>query len=116
MKVEIFSDVVCPWCAIGKRRFEAALESFDHQEEVDVHWRAFELDPSAPASSDVDVATHLAEKYGMSREQAIAPKRNWLSWRPPTGSSSTSSGQSEQTPSTRIGSCTTPTRSAYRAP
>jgi predicted DsbA family dithiol-disulfide isomerase len=72
MKVEIFSDVVCPWCAIGKRRFEAALERFDHQDEVDVHWRAFELDPSAPASSDVDVATHLAEKYGMSRAQAIA--------------------------------------------
>jgi predicted DsbA family dithiol-disulfide isomerase len=72
MKVEIFSDVVCPWCAIGKRRFEAALERFDHQEEVDVHWRAFELDPSAPASSDVDVATHLAEKYGISRAQAIA--------------------------------------------
>jgi predicted DsbA family dithiol-disulfide isomerase len=72
MEVDIFSDVVCPWCAIGKRRFEAALERFDHQEEVDVHWRAFELDPSAPASSDVDVATHLAEKYGMSRAQAIA--------------------------------------------
>ena len=72
MEVEIFSDVVCPWCAIGKRRFEAALERFDQQEEVDVHWRAFELDPSAPASSDVDVATHLAEKYGMSRAQAIA--------------------------------------------
>ncbi len=75
MKVEIFSDVVCPWCAIGKRRFEAALERFSHQDEVDVHWRAFELDPYAPASSDVDVATHLAEKYGMSREQAIASQR-----------------------------------------
>jgi predicted DsbA family dithiol-disulfide isomerase len=72
MKVEIFSDVVCPWCAIGKRRFEAALEGFDHREEVDVHWRAFELDPSAPPSSDVDVASHIAEKYGMSRAQAIA--------------------------------------------
>ena len=75
MQVEIFSDVVCPWCAIGKRRFEAALERFDHREEVDVHWRAFELDPSAPTSSDVDVATHLAEKYGMSRAQAIASQR-----------------------------------------
>jgi predicted DsbA family dithiol-disulfide isomerase len=75
MRVEIFSDVVCPWCAIGKRRFEAALELFDHKEEVDVHWRAFELDPSAPASSDVDVATHLAEKYGMSRAQAIASQK-----------------------------------------
>jgi predicted DsbA family dithiol-disulfide isomerase len=72
MRVEIFSDVVCPWCAIGKRRFEAALERFDHQEAVDVHWRAFELDPAAPASSDLDMATHLANKYGISKAQATA--------------------------------------------
>ncbi len=46
MKVEIWSDVVCPWCYIGKRRFESALEGFD--EEVEVVWRSFELDPGAP--------------------------------------------------------------------
>jgi predicted DsbA family dithiol-disulfide isomerase len=70
MKVEIFSDVVCPWCAIGKRRFEAALGRFEHADEVDVVWRAFELDPNAPARSEVDRVEHLAKKYGMSRQQA----------------------------------------------
>ena len=48
MKVEIFSDIVCPWCAIGKRRFEVALDRFAHRDEVEVIWRAFELDPGAP--------------------------------------------------------------------
>jgi len=71
MKVDIFSDVVCPWCAIGKRRFEAALERFDHREAVDVHWRAFELDPSAPSRFEGDTASRLAAKYGMTREQAL---------------------------------------------
>jgi predicted DsbA family dithiol-disulfide isomerase len=75
MKVEIFSDVVCPWCAIGKRRFEAALEGFEHAADVEVHWRAFELDPSAPAAVEVDAATHLANKYGMTREQAVASQQ-----------------------------------------
>ncbi len=72
MKVEIFSDVVCPWCAIGKRRFEVALENFAHRDEVDVVWRAFELDPGAPALSEGDLVSHLASKYGMTREQAVS--------------------------------------------
>jgi predicted DsbA family dithiol-disulfide isomerase len=72
MKVEIFSDVVCPWCAIGKRRFEVALERFSHRDEVDVIWRAFELDPEAPELAEVDLASHLAAKYGMTKEQAVA--------------------------------------------
>ena len=50
MKVEIWSDVVCPWCAIGKARFERALEKFAHRDEVEVTWRSYELDPSAPAA------------------------------------------------------------------
>jgi len=48
MRVEIWSDVVCPWCYLGKRRFERALESFAHADEVEVTYRSFELDPSAP--------------------------------------------------------------------
>jgi predicted DsbA family dithiol-disulfide isomerase len=72
MQVDIFSDVVCPWCAIGKRRFEAALGQFEHADEVEVVWRAFELDPNAPARREGDYADRLARKYGMSREQAIA--------------------------------------------
>ena len=71
VNVEIFSDVVCPWCAIGKRRFEMALERFAHRDEVDVVWRSFELDPGAPALAEGDLASHLASKYGMTKEQAV---------------------------------------------
>jgi predicted DsbA family dithiol-disulfide isomerase len=71
MKVEIWSDVVCPWCYVGKRRFEDALARFEPQE-VDVVWRSFELDPGAPPQRELLGAEHLAHKYGMSLEQAQA--------------------------------------------
>ena len=71
MKVEIWSDVVCPWCYIGKRRFETALGRFDHRDDVEVIWRSFELDPTAPALREGDPAEQLAAKYGMSRQQAV---------------------------------------------
>jgi predicted DsbA family dithiol-disulfide isomerase len=70
--VEIWSDIACPWCYVGKRRFEAALAGFEHREDVRVTWRSFELDPSAPRERPHDGATHLAQKYGTSREQALA--------------------------------------------
>jgi predicted DsbA family dithiol-disulfide isomerase len=70
MVVEIWSDVVCPWCYIGKRRFEAAVAQFDG--DVEVVWRSFELDPGAPATREHSAAEHLASKYGMSVEQAEA--------------------------------------------
>jgi predicted DsbA family dithiol-disulfide isomerase len=70
MQVEIWSDVVCPWCFIGKRRFEDALSRFPHAAEVEVVWRSFELDPSAPFSHGVDNAARLAGKYGVSRDEA----------------------------------------------
>jgi predicted DsbA family dithiol-disulfide isomerase len=72
VNVEIWSDVACPWCYVGKRRFEAALAEFDHRDEVNVTWRSFELDPSAPRERALDGATHLAEKYGTTREEALA--------------------------------------------
>jgi len=72
MHVEIWSDIACPWCYIGKRRFETALGSYEHRDEVQVTWRSFELDPYAPAALEVDAATHLAEKYGTTREEAQA--------------------------------------------
>jgi predicted DsbA family dithiol-disulfide isomerase len=72
MNVEIWSDVVCPWCYIGKRRFEHALSGFRHRDDVDVTWRSFQLDPHAEAPSDVDPLERLAAKYGMSRAQAEA--------------------------------------------
>jgi predicted DsbA family dithiol-disulfide isomerase len=70
MDVEIWSDIACPWCYIGKRRFEAALERFEHRDEVNVTWRSFELDPDAPHERDGDRAERLAQKYGMTVEQA----------------------------------------------
>jgi predicted DsbA family dithiol-disulfide isomerase len=72
MKVEIWSDVVCPWCYVGKRRFETALASFEHRADVEVHWRSFELDPDAPAIRDGDPVQRLADRYGMTRAQALA--------------------------------------------
>ena len=75
VEVEIWSDVVCPWCFVGKRRFEAALATFEHRDDVTVTWRSFELDPTAPREREVDLATHLAEKYGTSREQALAMQK-----------------------------------------
>jgi predicted DsbA family dithiol-disulfide isomerase len=70
LNVEIWSDIACPWCYVGKRRFERALESFEHRDQVTVTWRSFELDPGAPAERDEDGATHIAHKYGMPVEVA----------------------------------------------
>jgi predicted DsbA family dithiol-disulfide isomerase len=71
VQVEIWSDVVCPWCYIGKRRFEEALRRFDGRDDVEVVWRSFELDPGAPAVG-IDVTEHLAAKYGVSGDEALA--------------------------------------------
>jgi len=71
VKVEIWSDVVCPWCYIGKRRFEAALDRFEQRDDVEVVWRSFELDPSAPATGVPGGSTErLAAKYGTTVEAA----------------------------------------------
>ncbi|WP_245602333.1 DsbA family oxidoreductase [Solirubrobacter soli] len=70
LTVEIWSDVVCPWCYIGKRRFEAALEAFEHAAEVTVMWRSFELDQEAPQIAEGTYAERLSAKYGMSVERA----------------------------------------------
>jgi predicted DsbA family dithiol-disulfide isomerase len=72
MLVEVWSDVVCPWCYLGKRRLESALAVFDHGDEVDVAWRSFELDPSAPRHRAVSAREHLARKYGMTSAQVDA--------------------------------------------
>jgi predicted DsbA family dithiol-disulfide isomerase len=75
MQVEIWSDVVCPWCYVGKRRFEAALARFAERAEVEVVWRSFELDPDAPQQRERPATEHLAQKYGMSVEQAEASQQ-----------------------------------------
>jgi predicted DsbA family dithiol-disulfide isomerase len=76
VKVEIWSDVVCPWCYIGKRRFESALAEFGHRDEIEVRWRSFELDPTAPRRRELPTSEHLAQKYGMTVEQAVAAQEN----------------------------------------
>ena len=76
MQVEIWSDLACPWCYLGKRRFEIALDAFEHRAEVEVRWRSFELDPAAPASYEGDRVERLARKYGTSRERAEAMQRH----------------------------------------
>jgi predicted DsbA family dithiol-disulfide isomerase len=70
VQVEIWSDVVCPWCAVGRARFQRALEAFDHAAEVTVRWRSFELDPTAPRERPGSQRDHLAAKYGRTPAQA----------------------------------------------
>ncbi len=72
MTVEIWSDVVCPFCYIGKREFEKALAQFPDRDRVQVVWKSFELDPNAPARSEHDMYGMLVEKYGGTREDARA--------------------------------------------
>lgn len=72
MIVEIWSDIACPWCYVGKRRFERALERFEHRDAVTVVWRSFELDPNAPPRHDEAQAVLLARKYGVPLAEAEA--------------------------------------------
>jgi predicted DsbA family dithiol-disulfide isomerase len=75
MQVEIWSDVVCPWCYLGKRRFERALEGFEHAADVQVVYRSFELDPAAPDDATMPTVDVLADKYGMTPAQASQAQR-----------------------------------------
>src|SRR5215217_6895988 len=70
MKVDIWSDVRCPFCYIGKRKFEAALAQFEQKDEVEVEWHSFELDPNAETVPGASAVDYLAEKYGRPREWA----------------------------------------------
>ena len=72
MQVEIWSDIACPWCAVGSARFAEALAGWEHADTVEVRWRSFELDPSAPATRDGDYATALATKYGVGLDEGRA--------------------------------------------
>lgn len=77
MKIEIWSDYVCPFCYIGKRRLESALEQFGHQDEVVIEYRSFELNPQASMYSGKNMHQTLSEKHGMSIEQAKKQMLNW---------------------------------------
>ncbi len=70
MKVEIWSDINCPFCYMGKRNIEKALEQFPHRDEVEVTWKSFELDPYAEVDPEEDLYEKLASKYGHDRQWA----------------------------------------------
>ncbi|MGW4024642.1 DsbA family oxidoreductase [Streptomyces sp. NPDC005009] len=76
MRVEIWSDIACPWCYVGKARFEKALAAFPHREQVEVVHRSFELDPGRAKDDIQPVITMLTKKYGMSEAQAEAGEDN----------------------------------------
>jgi predicted DsbA family dithiol-disulfide isomerase len=76
MRVEIWSDIACPWCYVGKARFEKALEAFPHRDEVEVVHRSFELDPGRAKGDIQPVIKMLTKKYGMSEAQAQAGEEN----------------------------------------
>lgn len=87
VKIEIWSDVVCPWCYIGKRRLDTALAGFAHTDDVEIVYRSFQLDPAAPRVPEQTVAEHLGAKYGggpaagqqmVERTEAVAAEEGLL--------------------------------------
>ncbi len=68
LKIDIVSDVVCPWCTIGYKRLEKAITDLGIQDQVDIEWQPFELNPNMPAEGQ-NVQEHIAEKYGATLEQ-----------------------------------------------
>jgi len=71
VQIEVWADVVCPWCYIGKRRLQSALEQRGLNDEVEISHRAFQLDPAASTTTEPTI-DHLAAKYGVSRDEALA--------------------------------------------
>lgn len=76
MKVEIWSDIACPWCYIGKVRFENALAQYEHANEVNVVWRSYQLQPDAPWENAPSATEHLMARYGRTEEQVQDMLRN----------------------------------------
>ena len=70
LKIQIWSDIMCPYCYIGKRRIEGALEQFEHKNAVEIEWKSFQLDSNFIASEDDDMAEHLATKYQKDKQWA----------------------------------------------
>jgi len=70
LTLEVWSDVVCPFCYIGKRELESALARFPHRDQVRVVWKSFELDPNAPDRAPHDTYGMLMERYRISRDEA----------------------------------------------
>src|SRR5690606_12862610 len=71
-KIEIWSDVICPFCYIGKRNFEAALKQFEHASELEIVWKSFQLDPSIPEDLEESQETYLSKRKGLALQQVKA--------------------------------------------
>jgi predicted DsbA family dithiol-disulfide isomerase len=76
MKIEIWSDFVCPFCYIGKRRLELALDKFEHRDHVKIEFKSYELDPNAKSKPNQNIHEYLASRKGMSLEHAIQMNEN----------------------------------------
>lgn len=76
LKIEIWSDVMCPFCYIGKRKLEGALEQFPHNKNIEIEWKSFQLDPNATAQPGKDIYGYLAERYGRDRSWAVEMHQN----------------------------------------
>ena len=116
MNVEIWSDIACPWCYVGKRRFEAALAGFEHRDDVTVTWRSFELDPGAPrerARRRRDAPRREVRDEPSSRRVAMQDRmtRRAAERR---ASTSASTSPAPATRSTPTGSCTSPPRTGVQ--
>lgn len=72
MRIDVWSDILCPFCHLGRRHLELALEQFEHADEVSVIWHSFQLDPEAPARVEGSNVQRIAQKYGVSVEDATA--------------------------------------------
>jgi len=78
MKIEIWSDIMCPFCYIGKRHFETALTKFADKENIEVEWKSFQLDPSMPEISNESQEEYLVKRKGMSTEQVAFTDERYL--------------------------------------
>jgi predicted DsbA family dithiol-disulfide isomerase len=76
LKIQIWSDVMCPYCYIGKRRIENAIAQFGHQDAIEVEWKSFQLDANFVASPEDNIYVHLAEKYRKDKDWAVEMVEN----------------------------------------
>ena len=76
MNINIWSDVRCPFCYIGKRKFEMALEKFNHKDKVKVTWKSFELDPNLKTNTEISSIDHFSSVKGIPKDQAIEMQQN----------------------------------------
>ena len=70
MKIEIWSDIACPFCYIGKRHLEKAMDDFEHKSEIELIWKSFQLDPALPGTTTENVYEMLARKKNISLEHS----------------------------------------------